>query len=49
MYNDNDFQNKFLIAWNDLTYFKKVGRKTSIKVASVGIASNTETPFAPFR
>lgn len=49
VYNDNDFQNKFLIAWNDLTFFKKVGHRGNwASRLRVGMASNTDTPFAPF-
>lgn len=49
VYSDNDFQKKFLIAWNDLMYFKKVGHKGNwASRLRVGMASNTDTPFAPF-
>ncbi|MCW2119654.1 outer membrane protein assembly factor [Flavobacterium sp. 7A] len=49
VYIDNDFQNKLLIAWNDLMYFKKVGYKGNwASRLRVGIASNTNDPFAPF-
>ena len=41
--------NDFVIAWNDILYFKRIG--TTGNFASrlrLGIATNDETPFAPF-
>ncbi|WP_299013158.1 POTRA domain-containing protein [uncultured Polaribacter sp.] len=45
----NDFQNPFLIAWNDFFYYKRVGQKGNwANRLRLGLASNDDTPFAPF-
>ena len=45
----NQFQDDFLIAWNDLFYFKRIGEKGNwANRLRVGLASNKKTPFAPF-
>ena len=46
---NNSFQNDFLIFWNDLFYFKRIGAKGNLaNKLRVGLASNNNTPFAPF-
>ncbi len=46
---ENDFQNEFLIFWNDLFYFKRVGAKGNwANRLRFGLATNENTPFAPF-
>ncbi|WP_439128183.1 outer membrane protein assembly factor [Polaribacter sp.] len=46
---ENDFQNHFLIAWNDFFYYKRVGAKGNwANRLRFGLSSNQETPFAPF-
>jgi mannose-6-phosphate isomerase-like protein (cupin superfamily) len=39
----------FLIGWNDLLYYKRIGQKGNwANRLRLGLASNDETPFAPF-
>jgi len=39
----------FLIGWNDFQYFKRVGKKGNwANRVRLGIATNDDTPFAPF-
>lgn len=39
----------FLIAWNDLLYYKRIGQKGNwANRLRLGLASNDDTPFAPF-
>lgn len=46
---ENDFQNSFLIAWNDFLYYRRIGGKGNwANRLRFGLASNQETPFAPF-
>lgn len=46
---ENDFQNDFLIAWNDFFYYKRIGDKGNwANRLRFGLASNDNTPFAPF-
>ncbi|WP_299669344.1 outer membrane protein assembly factor [uncultured Polaribacter sp.] len=46
---ENDFQNNFLIAWNDFFYYKRLGSNGNwANRLRFGLASNEETPFAPF-
>ncbi|MCH3880914.1 MULTISPECIES: BamA/TamA family outer membrane protein [Tenacibaculum] len=46
---DNEFQNNFLIFWNDFFYYKRVGEKGNwANRLRVGLSSNKKTPFAPF-
>ncbi|RCS27957.1 outer membrane protein assembly factor [Polaribacter sp. WD7] len=45
----NDFQNDFLIAWNDFFYYKRLGKKGNFaNRLRLGLASNEDSPFAPF-
>ena len=45
----NDFQEKFVIGWNDFLYFKKVGHSGNFASRlRLGLASNNDSPFAPF-
>ncbi|MFY8069914.1 MAG: outer membrane protein assembly factor [Flavobacterium sp.] len=45
----NAFQNEFMIAWNDLSYFKRIGKTGNwASRLRLGLSSNDETPFAPF-
>jgi len=46
---ENEFQDDFFIAWNDLFYYKRVGEKGNwANRLRVGLATNNESPFAPF-
>ncbi|MFY0603782.1 MAG: outer membrane protein assembly factor [Flavobacteriaceae bacterium] len=46
---NNDFQDKFFIAWNDFFYYKRVGERGNwANRLRIGLSSNQETPFAPF-
>ena len=46
---DNKFQENFMIAWNDLFYFKRIGDKGNwANRLRLGLSSNDKTPFAPF-
>jgi outer membrane protein assembly factor BamA len=46
---NNDFQDNFLIAWNDFFYFKRVGDKGNwVNRLRLGLSSNEDSPFAPF-
>ena len=46
---ENDFQNEFLIAWNDFLYFKRVGNKGNwANRLRFGLSTNENSPFAPF-
>ncbi len=45
----NDFQNEFIIAWNDFSYFKRIGKKGNwASRLRLGLSSNDESPFSPF-
>ena len=45
----NTFQDSFLIAWNDFFFYKRVGEKGNwANRLRMGLASNEESPFAPF-
>lgn len=49
VFTDNNFQDEFLIAWNDFFYYKRVGKKGNwANRVRLGLASNDDTPFAPF-
>jgi outer membrane protein assembly factor BamA len=46
---NNNFQDDFLIAWNDFFYYKRIGEKGNwANRLRVGLASNEDSPFAPF-
>lgn len=46
---ENNFQNEFLIFWNDFLYYKRIGTKGNwANRLRLGLATNEETPFAPF-
>ncbi|QTD38862.1 outer membrane protein assembly factor [Polaribacter batillariae] len=46
---ENDFQNDFLIAWNDFFYYRRIGAKGNwANRLRFGLSSNDKTPFAPF-
>lgn len=45
----NEYQNTFLIGWNDFLYFKRYGKSDNFASRlRLGLASNNESPFAPF-
>lgn len=45
----NNFQSDFLIAWNDFFYYTRIGKKGNwANRLRFGLASNDNTPFAPF-
>ena len=45
----NAFQDEFLITWNDLYYFSRIGEKGNwANRLRVGLSSNKKSPFAPF-
>jgi outer membrane protein assembly factor BamA len=46
---ENKFQDKFLIAWNDFLFYKKVGAKGNwTSRVRLGLSTNNKSPFAPF-
>uniref|UniRef100_UPI00404B89FA POTRA domain-containing protein n=2 Tax=Flavobacterium sp. TaxID=239 RepID=UPI00404B89FA len=46
---DNDFQNKFLIGWNDFLYYKTINPNGNwASRLRLGLSSNDESPFSPF-
>ncbi|WP_417799276.1 POTRA domain-containing protein [Tenacibaculum sp.] len=46
---ENEYQNDFLIFWNDFFYFKRLGKKGNwANRLRFGLSSNDNTPFAPF-
>ena len=46
---ENDFENIFLIAWNDLLWYQQVGGKGNFATRlRLGLATNEDSPFAPF-
>lgn len=46
---NNQFQDDFLIFWNDFFYYKRVGNKGNwANRLRLGLSSNNNTPFAPF-
>ena len=46
---ENDFQNDFYIFWNDFFYYKRIGENGNwANRLRFGLASNENTPFAPF-
>ncbi len=45
----NNFQEQFVIAWNDFFYYDRVGEKGNwANRLRIGFASNSDSPFAPF-
>ena len=45
----NDFQDKFIIAWNDFFHFKRIGDKGNwANRFRFGLSTNNDSPFAPF-
>ncbi|WP_395054012.1 outer membrane protein assembly factor [Flavobacterium sp.] len=45
----SEFQNNFVIGWNDLSYFKRVGTNGNwANRLRLGLSTNDITPFAPF-
>ena len=46
---ENEFQDDFFIAWNDLFYYKRVGERGNwANRLRAGLSTNNESPFAPF-
>lgn len=46
---NSDFQNDFIIAWNDFFYYKRLGAKGNwANRFRLGFSSNEDSPFAPF-
>lgn len=46
---NNALQNSFVIGWNDLSYFRRVGTNGNwANRLRLGLSTNDETPFAPF-
>ncbi|WP_243765934.1 POTRA domain-containing protein [Polaribacter cellanae] len=46
---ENDFQNKFLIFWNDFFYFRRIWTKGNwANRIRFGLSTNENSPFAPF-
>ena len=49
VFTENDFQNEFLIAWNDFFYYKRIGENGNwANRMRFGLATNENSPFAPF-
>lgn len=45
----SEFQNSFIIGWNDLSYFKRIGTNGNwANRLRLGLSTNDLTPFAPF-
>ncbi len=45
----NEFQNSFIIGWNDISYFKRLGSNVNwANRLRLGLSTNYVTPFAPF-
>ena len=46
---ENKFQDDFVILWNDLSYFKRIGNKGNwASRLRLGLSTNSDSPFAPF-
>lgn len=46
---ENEYQDDFFIVWNDFFYFRRMGEKGNwANRLRVGLATNNESPFAPF-
>lgn len=46
---ENEYQDDFLIFWNDLFYYKRIGKKGNwANRLRIGLSSNIKSPFAPF-
>jgi len=46
---NNAFQDRFVIAWNDFFYYKRLGEKGNwANRLRIGVSSNEDSPFAPF-
>lgn len=49
VFSSNEFQDDFLIAWNDISYFKRIGSTGNwASRLRLGLSSNDASPFAPF-
>ncbi|SHG84602.1 hypothetical protein SAMN05444372_110154 [Flavobacterium micromati] len=49
VFSSSEFQNDFIIAWNDFSYFKRIGKTGNwASRLRVGLSSNDKSPFAPF-
>ncbi|MBG7612598.1 outer membrane protein assembly factor [Polaribacter sp. BAL334] len=49
VFSSNNFQDNFKIAWNDFSYFKRLGNSGNWATrVRFGLSSNENTPFAPF-
>lgn len=46
---ETNFQDKFVIGWNDFTFYKRVGNKGNwASRLRLGLSTNSESPFSPF-
>lgn len=46
---EGEAQNNFIIGWNDLSYFKRIGKTGNwASRLRLGLSSNDESPFSPF-
>ena len=46
---NNKFQNDFVIVWNDLSYFRRIGKTGNwARRLRLGLSTNSDSPFAPF-
>ncbi|UQD57345.1 outer membrane protein assembly factor [Flavobacterium sp. K5-23] len=46
---ENEFQDKFVIGWNDFLFYKRVGKSGNwASRLRLGLSTNNESPFAPF-
>jgi len=46
---ENDFQNSFIIAWNDFLFYRRIKKRGNwANRLRVGLATNNDSPFAPF-
>lgn len=49
VFSSTEFQNNFIIAWNDFSYFKRYGKSGNWATRlRLGLSSNDKSPFSPF-
>jgi len=49
VFSSTEFQNNFIIAWNDFSYFKRFGKSGNWATrVRLGLSSNDKSPFSPF-
>lgn len=49
VFSNKSFQNNFLIAWNDFSYYKRIGKTGNwASRLRLGLSTNDKSPFSPF-